>query len=486
MMVSGIVLFALLGMCKSEMVKRSDATPPLETVVTNLASELLTLKAQLAALKTDVDQNKGHLSQHVGFSVGLSQDVITTVTVGTTVKFDSVYSNAGNGYDHVTGIFTAPISGMFAFYFKTEVEAGKGVGLDLTREGHTIAHIYAGGPTSTVYETAGDLEVVHLNKGERLWHWNHAKLGVDVVLYTLINYYTGSWTETVTQSRVQGLYCQELIFNRQIGNVSPFGQINTSLPCVVMASPINDTGDAIGPAVTRCDDVISPESVMSRLTSELQALQAEQAAMKTNIELLLLKQAELGGVGRRRLAAVPDNEADNRRKQNVGFTVALRSDRMTNVSAGQTVKFDHIYVNSGGGFDPKTGVFTAPAEGLYVFFIKTEVHVRMSVGLDLQKDGSSVAHIGAEGHNVEGHSVEGHRAEGHSVEGHRVEGHSVESHSAEDQSAEDHSAVSMQSVSDLTVLELSKGQRVWVVRTGTSDGYLTGGHATRFSGFLLP
>nr|KAG5711028.1 hypothetical protein BaRGS_013762 [Batillaria attramentaria] len=93
---------------------------------------------------------------------------------------------------------------MFAFYFKTEVEAGKGVGLDLTREGHTIAHIYAGGPTSTVYETAGDLEVVHLNKGERLW----------------------------------------------------------------------------------------------------------------------------------------------------------------------TVKFDHIYVNSGGGFDPKTGVFTAPAEGLYVFFIK--------------------------------------------------------------------------------------------------------------------
>jgi hypothetical protein len=33
-----------------------------------------------------------------------------------TLKFDRVVTNAGNGYDPTTGLFTAPVAGYYAFY----------------------------------------------------------------------------------------------------------------------------------------------------------------------------------------------------------------------------------------------------------------------------------------------------------------------------------------------------------------------------------
>ena len=58
---------------------------------------------------------------------------------------------------------------------RTEVGANKIVGLELRKEGANLAHIWAG--NSDTFETAGDLETVHLTRGERVWVVNSGSDG---------------------------------------------------------------------------------------------------------------------------------------------------------------------------------------------------------------------------------------------------------------------------------------------------------------------
>ena len=54
--------------------------------------------------------------------------------------------------------------------------------------------------------------------------------------------------------------------------------------------------------------------------------------------------------------------------EKVAFTATVTRD-MTSQD-GQTLVFPHIIINVGGGYNGNTGVFTAPRDGVYVFFCK--------------------------------------------------------------------------------------------------------------------
>ena len=46
----------------------------------------------------------------------------------------------------------------------------------------------------------------------------------------------------------------------------------------------------------------------------------------------------------------------------------VRLDRsLTNVRIGEVIKFETVQLNEGSGYDPTTGLFTAPAPGVYQF-----------------------------------------------------------------------------------------------------------------------
>lgn len=49
----------------------------------------------------------------IGFHARLSQNVAGATTE--TLKLDSVHYNGGGGYDSTTGIFTAPVTGLYLF-----------------------------------------------------------------------------------------------------------------------------------------------------------------------------------------------------------------------------------------------------------------------------------------------------------------------------------------------------------------------------------
>lgn len=52
----------------------------------------------------------------------------------------------------------------------------------------------------------------------------------------------------------------------------------------------------------------------------------------------------------------------------VSFSVNLGSNSLT-LGVGQTLKFDAILTNNGNGYDDRTGVFTCPVEGTYMFVV---------------------------------------------------------------------------------------------------------------------
>ncbi|XP_045179782.2 adiponectin-like [Mercenaria mercenaria] len=102
--------------------------------------EMKTLKDQVAALSqivNDIEKKQDRLlayldqsdviSQNtevpnsivVGFTVAL-QNHIFDLPLRSTVIYDEVFYNAGNGYDASTGIFTAPHSGLYLFYINVE------------------------------------------------------------------------------------------------------------------------------------------------------------------------------------------------------------------------------------------------------------------------------------------------------------------------------------------------------------------------------
>ncbi|XP_061186963.1 uncharacterized protein LOC133195106 [Saccostrea echinata] len=70
----------------------------------------------------------------------------------------------------------------------------------------------------------------------------------------------------------------------------------------------------------------------------------------------------------------------------IAFHAAIKS-RLRNVPVNTIIKFEDVLLNNGNGYDPKTGVFTAPEDGVY-FFQWTFISTRKStVFLETMVDG---------------------------------------------------------------------------------------------------
>ncbi|XP_062599439.1 uncharacterized protein LOC134260932 [Saccostrea cucullata] len=128
----------------------------------------------------------------------------------------------------------------------------------------------------------------------------------------------------------------------------------------------------------------------------------------------------------------------------VAFTAGVTSYNST-WSSGALV-FDRIVYNIGGGYDSSTGVFTSPVDGHFVFFVNVQAYSNNIIYTYLVLNGSSKVTTMAYAAGSEYYTAG----------------------------------------PNLAVLQLQKGDRVWV-QYYTGSGYYTEGSApaTTFSGFLL-
>jgi len=82
--------------------------------------------------------------------------------------------------------------------------------------------------------------------------------------------------------------------------------------------------------------------------------------------------------------------------QIISFSTRL-SHHITNLRHGKVIVFDHVYENNGKAYSSKTGIFTAPTDGLYVFFSTAMSKHGGRVETTITINGKSYAYIEADG-----------------------------------------------------------------------------------------
>lgn len=82
----------------------------------------------------------------------------------------------------------------------------------------------------------------------------------------------------------------------------------------------------------------------------------------------------------------------------VGFSVGLKSNSLT-LGAGQTVKYDTVLTNDGNGYDDRTGVFTCPVAGTYMFVVDSLSYQGLWLYLKVNKKVTGKLHVSPSGYN---------------------------------------------------------------------------------------
>lgn len=126
----------------------------------------------------------------------------------------------------------------------------------------------------------------------------------------------------------------------------------------------------------------------------------------------------------------------------IGFTSSVSS-ASNNWNSG-TLIFPEVITNVGNGYNPRTGVFTAPTAGEYVFFVNVQSYGTQTIYVDIVLNGVSQIRAWANGSSYQSNNPG----------------------------------------PNLALLTLQKEDRVWV-KHYFGQGYNNDGHLTTFSGFLL-
>ncbi|CAG2205983.1 C1QL [Mytilus edulis] len=95
----------------------------------------------------------------IAFSVTRKSDI--TLSPFQTLVFDKVYSNEGGGYNAHTGLFTAPVNGMY-YFVVSFLAAGGSTHLLLLKNNHEVARGYGRGQDAT----GSIVSTVQLKRGD--------------------------------------------------------------------------------------------------------------------------------------------------------------------------------------------------------------------------------------------------------------------------------------------------------------------------------
>ncbi|XP_048036488.1 complement C1q-like protein 4 [Megalobrama amblycephala] len=158
---------------------------------------LKTLETRLTNSEAQIEklQKENRDKPKVAFSAALgSNDFFGPVNADTTLIYKKIYSNVGDAYNKSTGIFTAPVRGVYYFSFFYHCGVSNPTLLALYRNGkqETLTkHHKSDGPT----ENGGNALTLHLEKGDRVymvlkkysWIWDDVSENVTVFSGFLIN-----------------------------------------------------------------------------------------------------------------------------------------------------------------------------------------------------------------------------------------------------------------------------------------------------------
>ncbi|XP_061176739.1 multimerin-2-like isoform X3 [Saccostrea echinata] len=132
------------------------------------------------------------------------------------------------------------------------------------------------------------------------------------------------------------------------------------------------------------------------------------------------------------------------KSKKVGFTASVTSSN-TSWNSG-TLVFPSVITNEGDGYNQHTGIFTAPSDGMYVFFVNVQGYDKQPIYVDIVLNGSTKVRTMAYSSTGTGDYYD--------------------------------------AGPNMVVLTVQKGDAVWV-KHSSGKGYFSSGSITTFSGFLI-
>ena len=105
----------------------------------------------------------------VAFTAVVSKFDVENLGAGQTITFDKIITNIGGAYHNSTGIFTAPVSGVYVFNMALYVNAGDNEYLCLVKRGVQLLCNYGHATGSTHAISTSRTITLALNKGDEVW-----------------------------------------------------------------------------------------------------------------------------------------------------------------------------------------------------------------------------------------------------------------------------------------------------------------------------
>uniref|UniRef100_A0A4W4F737 C1q domain-containing protein n=1 Tax=Electrophorus electricus TaxID=8005 RepID=A0A4W4F737_ELEEL len=99
--------------------------------------------------------------------------------------YKNVFTNFGNGYDSSTGIFTAPVKGVYYFRFYAHCHVGNKMAVSLYKNGAMQCSVFSWKPTNTNGNASNGI-VLTLEKGDQIFTklWDKTWVYDDPASYT--------------------------------------------------------------------------------------------------------------------------------------------------------------------------------------------------------------------------------------------------------------------------------------------------------------